>query len=211
MTLKALGSGSDTLGQVTRVEMLGSDVQWEAVQDEAGLTLTPKGEVEALKKIADPDLAREVRVFRIRHNKGWFNDDDRGANYLGWKRVANLTTGDYNHDLTISDTPGQVWSAKVTGEHIEVICPREPGAGTIEVFIDGNSMGAVNLASETRIAQARVLKVENLENGEHEVTVRHKSGGPVAVDAIYAFPSRVQEVNSSDLIIETREPKNDHS
>ena len=70
-----------------------------------------------------------------------------------------------------------------------MICPREPGAGTIEVFIDGKSVGTVNLASENRLAQVSVLKAENLGNVEHEITVVHKSGGPVAVDAIHAYGS----------------------
>ena len=100
ITLKALHAGGATLGKVTKVELLGSDVPLTFVQDEQGLTVTPSGPVQPMTGITNQLLATMCRVLRITHDKGWFNDDDSGAVYTGWLRKANLGTGDYNNDLT---------------------------------------------------------------------------------------------------------------
>ena len=56
---------------------------------------------------------------------------------LGWLRRCNLNTGDYNNDITISENSGDVWSTSFTGSSVVVVAPKEPGAGKIEVRIDG--------------------------------------------------------------------------
>ena len=43
VTLKALRAGGATLGKVSKVELLGSDVLLGFVQDDQGLTVTPRG------------------------------------------------------------------------------------------------------------------------------------------------------------------------
>ena len=42
ITLKALRAGGATLGKVSKVELLGSDVPLTFVQDDQGLTVTPE-------------------------------------------------------------------------------------------------------------------------------------------------------------------------
>jgi alpha-L-fucosidase len=110
ITLKALHSGGTTLGKVSKVEMLGLDVPLTFVQDDKGLTVSPAGPVPEISGITDKSLASSCRVLKITHDKGWVNDDDPGASYVGWTRRCNLGTGDFNNDLTISETPGDVWS-----------------------------------------------------------------------------------------------------
>jgi alpha-L-fucosidase len=135
ITLKAMRADGATLGKVTKVEMLGSDIPLSFIQNDQGLTITPGEPVQPLQEIKDHSLASVCRVLRITHDKGWFNDDDPGATYPGWMRRSNLGTGDYNNDLTISDTPGDVWSCSFTGSSVTVIAPKEQGAGKIEVHI----------------------------------------------------------------------------
>src|ERR1019366_5471104 len=48
ITLKALRAGGATLGKVSQVELLGSDVSLTFVQDDQGLTVTPGGAVQPL-------------------------------------------------------------------------------------------------------------------------------------------------------------------
>ena len=139
ITLKALRAGGATLGKVSKVELLGSDVPLTFVQDDQGLTVTPGGAVQPLAGITNQALASACRVLRITHDKGWINDDDPGAIAAGWVRRCNLGTGDFNNDLTTSDTPGDVWSCSFTGSSVSVIAPKEPGAGKIEVQIDGQT------------------------------------------------------------------------
>ena len=185
ITLKALRAGGATLGKVSKVEMLGSDVPLTFVQDDQGLTVTPGGAVQPLAGITNQALASASRVLRITHDKGWFNDDDPGAVAAGWVRRCNLGTGDFNNDLTTSDTPGDVWSSSFTGTGVSVIAPKEPGAGKIEIQIDGQTRATADLSTTgTRQAQQIVCEVTGLTSGKHTINIVNRGPGPVTVDAI---------------------------
>ena len=111
ITLKALHTGGATLGTVSRVELLGSNIPVAFVQDDQGLTVTPGAPVQPLSGITSQPLASACRILRISHDKRWINDDDLNVVSHGWLRRCNLETGDYNNDLTTSDTPGDVWTS----------------------------------------------------------------------------------------------------
>jgi alpha-L-fucosidase len=185
VTLKALRAGGATLGKVSHVELLGSDVTLTFVQDDQGLTVTPEGTVPPLLEITNRSLASECRVLRITHDKGWVNDDDPGAVAAGWVRRCNLGTGDFNDDLTTSDTPGEVWSCSFTGTNVSVIAPKEARAGKIEIQIDGQRRAAADLSTEgARQAQQVVCEVTGLTPGKHTINIVNRGPGPVAVDAL---------------------------
>ena len=185
VTLKALRTGLPTLGKVSKVELLGSEVALTFVQNDQGLTVTPGGAVQPLAGITDRQLAAGCRVLRITHDKGWFNDDDPGVVARGWMRRSNLGTGDYNNDLTISETHGDVWSCSFTGTAISVIAPKEAGAGTIEIQIDGQTRATVDLSTPgARQAEQKVCELTGLTPGEHAIRIVNRGGGPVAVDAL---------------------------
>ena len=185
ITLKALRAGGATLGKVSKVEMLGSDVPLTFVQDDQGLTMTPGGAVQPLAGITNQALASASRVLRITHDKGWFNDDDPGAVAAGWVRRCNLGTGDFNNDLTTSDTPGDIWSCPFTGSSVSVIAPKESGVGKIEIQIDGQTRATADLSTTgTRQAQQVVCEVTGLTSGKHTINIVNRGPGPVAVDAI---------------------------
>jgi alpha-L-fucosidase len=184
-TLKALRSGGGTLGKVSKVELLGSDLAMTFVQDDQGLTVTPGGSAEPLPGIANQRLASGCRVLRITHDKGWFNDDDPGAVATGWIRRCNVGAGDFNNDLTTSDTPGDVWRYSFTGSNVSVIAPKEAGAGRIEVQIDSETRATVDLSTTgTRQAQQDVCEVTDLTQGKHVINIVNRGPGPVTVDAI---------------------------
>ena len=67
--LNALHSGGSTLGKVTKVELLGSNITMKFVQDEKGLTVIPVESVQPLPGITNQSLARKCRVLRITHDK----------------------------------------------------------------------------------------------------------------------------------------------
>jgi alpha-L-fucosidase len=185
ITLKALRSGSATIGKVSKVELLGSDVEMTFVQDNEGLIVTPKGTVQSLSGIDNQQLATICRVLRITHDKGWFNDDDPGAIYPGWIRRCNIGTGDFNNDLTISDTPGDVWSCSFVGSSVSVIAPKEAGAGKIEIQIDGQNRTTVDLSTTNmRQSQQKVCDVTELTSGKHTLRIINRGPGPVFIDAI---------------------------
>jgi len=185
ITLAALRTGGATIGKVSKVELLGSDVPLTFVQDEQGLTVTPGGAVQPMAGITSQSLASACRVLRITHDKGWINDDDPGATYPGWVRSCNLGTGDFNNDLTISETPGDVWSCPFTGTSVSVIAPKEAGAGKIEVQIDGQTRATADLStSGARQSEQTVCEVTGLTPGKHTLNIINRGPGPVAVDAL---------------------------
>ncbi len=185
LILKALNSGGNTLGKVSKVELLGSDMAIGFVQNEEGLTITLKKAVQPLPGIKDKNLAQKQRVLRITHDKGWMNDDDPGIVAPAWYRVCNLENGDYNNDLTISETPGDVWSASFSGRGVKVIAPKEEGAGTIEIRIDGEMKATANLSTVgKRKPQQVVAEINGLKPGNHTIEIISRGTGKVAIDAI---------------------------
>ena len=183
--LQALHSGGSTLGKVSKVELLGSDVAMKFVQDENGLKVTPDGLVQPLSGIVNQSLSKSVRVLRITHDKGWFNDDDPGVTAPGWFRYSNLGKGDFNNDLTVSETPGDVWSCSFSGSYIAVVAPKEEGAGKIEVQVDGQNRATVDLSIVgVRKPQQVVFELSNLTSGKHIINIINRGTGKVAIDAL---------------------------
>jgi alpha-L-fucosidase len=185
ITLKSLRTGGATLGKVTKVEMLGTDVPLTFVQNDQGLTVSLHDSVRLLGAIDDKSLASTCRILRITHTKGWINDDDPGSVAPGWYRTCNLGTGDFNNDLTISDTLGDVWSCSFTGTNVSVIAPKEVGAGKMEIQIDGKTRETVDLSiTGTRQAQQVVCAISGLRPGKHILKCVHVGPGKVAIDAL---------------------------
>lgn len=185
LLLKALRSGGSTLGKVTKVELVGSNQAVKFVQDEKGLTIIPEEAASAQSGISDPTLASKYRVLRITHNKGWINDDDPGVKAPNWSRVCNLGTGDYNNDLTTSESPGDVWSCSFTGNNISIVAPKEVGAGKIEIQIDGQTRNTVDLSTQgERKSQQVIYEESGLAGGKHEIKIINRGGGKVAIDAL---------------------------
>ena len=187
VTLSALHIGGATIGCVTKVELLGSDLPIQFVQDDKGLTFKYDGLLQPLSEITDKSLASRCRVLRITHDKGWINDDDPGVKATGWFRRCNLGTGDFNNDLTTSDTPGDSWNCSFTGTSIAVIAPKDPGAGKIEIQVDGKTRETADLSIiGTRKPQQVVSKIDGLTSGKHTICIVNCGSGPVAVDALIA-------------------------
>jgi len=118
-------------------------------------------------------------------DKGWFNDDDPGVSAPGWTRICNLETGDFNNDLTISETTGDVWSCTFSGNNISVIAPKEEGAGKIEIQIDQKSLTTVDLSTtKKRKSQQVVCELNDLGSGSHILKIINRGTGKVAIDAL---------------------------
>jgi alpha-L-fucosidase len=185
ITLRSLHAGSATLGKVLKVELLGSDLPLKFVQDGTGLIITPQGAIQSQPGISDQPLASKCRVLRITHDKGWINDDDTGVVAPGWIRRCNLGTGDYNNDLTFSNTPGDVYTFSFTGNTVKVISPRDEGAGQMEIQIDGKTRATAYLSTiGTRQAQQIVCEISGLAPGRHTIHIVNRGFGPVALDAL---------------------------
>jgi alpha-L-fucosidase len=183
--LKALQKNGTSSGDVSSVELLGSETKVKFVQDEKGLTITPEESVKMLNGIDDKSLAAGIRVLRISHNKNWFNDDDPGVSAPGWIRTCNTGSGDFNNDLTTSYSPGDKWSCSFTGTKISLISPKEKGAGKIEIQIDGKISANVDLSvNGTRLPQQIVFEKSDLPQGKHIISVINLGPRPVGIDAL---------------------------
>lgn len=186
--LKALAVNGATLGKVTKVELLGNGapVNLPFVQNDQGLTVTPPPSSQALTGINNTTLASQYRVLRITHDKTWINDDDPGVKMAqGWFRHSNLNQGDFNNDLTSSDTPGAKWSFAFSGTGVSIIAPQQAGAGKIEVLIDGKSIKTIDLsAAGARKSQNIVYQTGKLTAANHTLTIVNRGGGIVAIDAL---------------------------
>lgn len=87
------------------------------IQNGQGLTVTPNSPAKTIRGINNATLAAQYRVLRITHAKTWINDDDPGVRIAqGWFRQANLNHGDFNNDLTISNTPGANGNSSLQGK-----------------------------------------------------------------------------------------------
>lgn len=185
ITIKSLLSNGSTLGKISRVDMLGSDIEINFVQNETGLTITPSQKLQSIDGITNSTLSQAYRVLQITHDKGWVNDDDPGIVAPGWKRVCNLESGDYNNDLTMSEIVGDVWSYSFKGSGVTVIAPKEDGAGIIEIQIDDKVRATVNLSTTgMRKPQQLVCEISDLEPGNHTIKIINRGGGNVAIDAL---------------------------
>ena len=88
-----------------------------------------------------------------------------------------------NNDLTVSERVGDVWACSFEGRNIAVIAPKEPGAGSMEIFIDGNSQSIVDLSTvDVCLPQQVVFQMENLVLGKHTLSIVNRKG-KVSVDA----------------------------
>jgi alpha-L-fucosidase len=185
VNLKDLCSAGSTLGKVSNVELLGTEVSMNFVQDKKGLTIMPGEPVQPMPGITDSSLAGKYRVLRITHDKDWINDDDPGVVAPGWFRKCNLGTGDFNNDLTICDVQGEIWSCTFSGSSVAVIAPKEEGYGKIEIQIDGQTRASADLSTGgERMAQQLVCEVNGLNPGKHIINIINRGPGKVAVDAI---------------------------
>jgi alpha-L-fucosidase len=185
LTLKALHTGGATIGKVSKVEMLGSNVELTFIQSDKGLTISPKKNIQPFNNITDQRLASKYRVLRITHDKVWINDDDKGVVAVGWNRYCNLGTGDYNNDLSTSENVGDVWSCSFFGNSVAVIAPKENGAGKVEIRIDdGNSMVVDLSTAGLRQVQQVIYEAFNLNPAKHIIRIVNQGFGRVAIDAI---------------------------
>jgi len=185
VTLNALHSGGNTLGKVVKVELVGSNIPIKFIQNDQGLTLIPEEKALPLPEITNKALSERFRVLRITHDKNWINDDDPGAVYPGWFRQSNQGTGDFNNDITYSETPGDVWSCTFSGNNIAVVAPKEAGAGEIEIQIDGQTRITIDLSIVgSRKPQQVVYDETGLVAGKHVISIVNRGSGKVAVDAL---------------------------
>jgi hypothetical protein len=85
----------------------------------------------------------------------------------------------------MADFSRSVWNSFFTGSSVSIVAPKEAGAGTIEVQIDGRTRATADLSTTgLRLAQQRVCEVAELSGGKHSISIINRGPGPVALDAL---------------------------
>jgi alpha-L-fucosidase 2 len=80
-----------------------------------------------------------------------------------------------------------VWTTTFTGSGVTVYAPKQSGAGTIQIQIDGQAQATASLSTTgARQPQQAVFTMSGLPAGNHTISIVNQGPGPVAVDAIVA-------------------------
>ena len=181
--IEALSSDAPSVGRISEVGLLGSDVEILFNQTDKGLAVSCSDTLPVTNGIQDVELARGFKVLKISHDKGWFNDDDPGVSTTGWTRECNRDMGDFNNDLYISTVQNEVWQATYTGRKVTLVAPTGPGLGTVRILIDGRDCGTVNLGtSDSYCPQQQVFRHRSWKR-THTIQVVCNAG-TAAIDAL---------------------------
>lgn len=130
------------------------------------LTGLPNGKHE-LKgvKVGGPYV--QVDMFRVY--------DPAGGN---WKKSGTLRTTDRSEDFV---------QLEFTGTAVQFLAPQAPDRGTIEVFLDGQSVRHINQYHGTPKSTSPLLTFTNLQSGRHTLCLVKTRGKFIDVDAFRIF------------------------
>ncbi|MBM7567056.1 X2-like carbohydrate binding domain-containing protein [Paenibacillus sacheonensis] len=101
--------------------------------------------------------------------------------------VAKLTfsfDGDFWQDVHTTATDGDYYTYTFRGTGIEVLSPKGPSQGDVEIFIDGVSKGTVNANGADRTVGQRLYGIDGLPGGEHTIKVVKVSGDEMYADRL---------------------------
>lgn len=118
------------------------------------------------------------------------NDNDPTIHYSGnWQASSKRHYNDYQDDIHYSQTPGDAAEYTFNGTGIEVLSEKFGDQGGIDISIDGQPRGKVNLKvlDFPRLSQIRVFSAQGLPAGKHTIRIVN-SGSPADYIAIDAFP-----------------------
>ena len=185
ITLAPLSSNAPSVGKVRKVRLLGDrKARFRFKQTPEGLVIKVRRLGKNSSDIKDETLAASFKVLEISHTKGWFNDDDPGVSTIGWDRVCNLGQGDFNNDLYVTSTEGDVWETSFKGRKVTVLAPTGPEYGTMRIILDGMDCGAVNLQNGANLShQQKVFSYRCKKRGDHRIQIVCYSGR-AAIDAL---------------------------
>jgi hypothetical protein len=185
ITLAPLSSNAPSVGKVRKVRLLGDrKARFRFKQTPEGLVIKVRRLGKNSSDIKDETLAAGFKVLEISHTKGWFNDDDPGVSTIGWDRVCNLGQGDFNNDLYVTSTEGDVWETSFKGRKVTVLAPTGPEYGTMRIIVDGKDFGPVSLQNGDNPAhQQKDFSYRCKKRGEHRIQIVCDSGR-AAIDAL---------------------------
>ncbi|NMH88387.1 alpha-L-fucosidase [Flavivirga algicola] len=170
-----LKQGGATIGNITKIELLGTRNEISFKQNEEILNIQ-------LPKNRPNEIAA---VFKIRQDKIWVNDDDPGMYYYGWVHKVNRNKKEFNNDIHESYIRGERFSCSFEGTSVDLIANTSPDMGKLIVLIDRQLYDTVDLSKQASCGvQQIVFSSEKLPFGKHKIEVINATNKLVAIDAL---------------------------
>lgn len=92
--------------------------------------------------------------------------------------------GDFHNDVHYTETNGDEAAFTFTGVGAELIMPKGPTQGDVDIYVDGDFNETVSAYQSSRLTQQTVFAVSGLSNGVHTIKAVKKSGAEMIVDGV---------------------------
>ena len=148
-------------------------------QSNRGIALTLPADLSW--QAPDTVIAMDVRA---PGGVGLVNNTSRAVHYLGnsWRYQRGGKGGDFRSDLQAATADGDSFAFTFDGTDVEWISGRGPDRGVVELAIDGEPVGRVDL-SQGRGDFQTVFAKSGLARGRHTLTGTKRGGARMTVDA----------------------------
>ncbi|AZN39276.1 X2-like carbohydrate binding domain-containing protein [Paenibacillus albus] len=98
--------------------------------------------------------------------------------------------GDFQQDIHATANNGDYVTYTFKGTGMELLAPKGPAQGEMDIYVDGTLKATADAFSEERSVQQRLYGINGLAGGRHTVKVVKKSGDLMLVDRLnYTVPA----------------------
>ncbi|MFC5402028.1 X2-like carbohydrate binding domain-containing protein [Cohnella soli] len=121
------------------------------------------------------------------------------AKPLGTTYLTFNLRGDYKDDVHATTTNGDSFEFKFKGTGVDLIGPKSPDMGNVDIYVDGVFKTTVNAYAANRLTDQTLYSIGGLGNTAHVLKAVKKSGSAMLADkARYTVPARttVNDTNS---------------
>ncbi|MFC5647791.1 X2-like carbohydrate binding domain-containing protein [Paenibacillus solisilvae] len=152
---------------------------------QADLTVNVLGNIGNLGGITNGSAALTNGIdYSINGNAVTIKKEYLAAQPAGTTRLTFVFKGDYQNDVHAAAANGDYYEYTFTGTGIDVIAPKGPNLGEMDIYIDGARKATVNAYSQTRSVQQSLFSVSKLKNSSHTIRVVKKSGELMIADML---------------------------
>ncbi|SEC02006.1 X2-like carbohydrate binding domain-containing protein [Paenibacillus sp. GP183] len=122
---------------------------------------------------------------------------------VGTTQLTFSFRGDYQNDVHYTGTNNDSFSYTFKGKGIEVITPKSPYQGDMDIYVDNKYKKTVSTYNATRLTQQTVFRISGLRNGKHTIKAVKKSGTYLLIDSLrFIIPSQVSDNDTEQEIVD---------
>ena len=92
--------------------------------------------------------------------------------------------GDYLNDVHATPSNGDYFEYTLQGTGVELLTPKGPGQGKIDLYVDGKFMKTINTYHDSRQTLQSVYRLNGLQHGKHTIKGVKRSGNWMIVDQL---------------------------